>query len=301
MNTNAAVSEEIRILVLEDDSNMLELLCEALEEAGYEPRGARRPDAAIELASKVPFQLMISDIRMAGPTDGLGAVAGVKKFQPNIKVVMITGYASEDAPARAIGLQVDDYVYKPFRIPALLETVRRTLARKSGFWGPLLGIRNLLSAPLKLLEQSQQRRLQQLIELLEKEKQRVIQGYYVALRSKHISRSAALEIWDTLEGLEGQSLRLSDSAGEAAVQAVGAGYRKVFERLTYYEKTGHVGPAAARQPGQVTRAGFNQLVDSVQRGKLGLEELVWLLGSRHDPEKSRSLPQEMVASLWGAP
>ncbi len=300
MNTNAAVSEEIRILVLEDDSNMLELLCEALEEAGYEPRGARRPEAAIELASKIPFQLMISDIRMAGPTDGLGAVAGVKKFQPNIKVVMITGYASEDAPARAIGLQVDDYVYKPFRIPALLETVRRTLSRKSGFWAPLLGIRNLLAAPLKLLEQNQQRRLQQLIELLEKEKQRVLQGYYVALRSKHISRSAALEIWDTLEGLEGQSLGLRDSAGEAAVQLVGAGYRKVFERLAYYEKTGHVGSAAPRQPGQVTRAGFNQVVDSVQRGKLGLEELVWLLGSRHDPEKSRSLPQEMVASLWGA-
>ena len=165
MNTNAAVSEEARILVLEDDANMMELLCEALEEAGYEPRGARRPEAAVEMASKVPFHLMISDIRMAGATDGLGAVARVKKFQPNIKVVVITGYASEDAPARAIGLQVDDYVYKPFRIPALLESVRKTLSRKPGFWTPLLGIRNLLAAPLKLLEQSQQKRSQQLVEL----------------------------------------------------------------------------------------------------------------------------------------
>ncbi len=296
------MSEPVRILVLEDDSNMLELLCEALENAGYEPRGARRPEQAVEMARNVPFSLMISDIRMAGPTDGLGAIRGVKKFQPGIKVVVITGYASEDAPRRAIELQVDDYVYKPFRIPVMLEVIRRVLDRRRGLLAPLLELRKWLAAPLKLMDFGNAKRVQHLVNLLEKEKQKVFQGFFVAIRSKHLTRSAALDLWDSLENLEAETAGLPGHPTEAAVLALGSAYRKVFERLGYYEKTGNVVSSGTRSDGQVSRAGFNQLYDQIQSGQVGLEDLTQVLSARLNPARINelSVPQnEVLASLSG--
>jgi len=293
------MSEPVRILVLEDDLIMLELLCEALEGAGYEARGASGPERAVEMSRHVPFELVISDIRMAGATDGLGAVAGIKKFQPSIKVVMITGYASDDCPQRAIQLQVDDYVHKPFRVPVMLEVVRRVLARRNGFFSSFLNLRNLLAAPLRLMEGSQSRRVQSMLSLLEQEKDKVLKGYFVALRSKAISKSAALEIWDQLERLEHMSLSISQQPGEAAVQSVGSGYRKVYERVLYFEKTGHVAGAAPRQGGQVSRPGFGTLVDQVQGGQIGLEELVQVLAARAQPGPPEQLSPQLLVLLRG--
>ena len=287
------MSSQARILVLEDDSIMLELLCEALEGAGYEARGAGRPEQAVEMARKIPFEMVISDIRMAGPTDGLGAIAAIKKFQPGVKVVMITGYASDDCPRRAIELQVDDYVHKPFRVPAMLDVVRRTLNRRSGILAPLQGLRNFLSAPLRLMEKKNTKRVEQLVVLLEQEKQKVLQGFFVAIRSKAISKSAALDTWDQLERLEQLSARLPEQPTEAAVQSVGASYRKIYERIGYYEKTGHVANSAPRQPGQVSRPGFGAVMDRVQSGQVGLEELVQLLLVRLEPRRQPELSEPM--------
>jgi DNA-binding response OmpR family regulator len=294
------MNDSARILVLEDDSNMLELLCEALEDAGYEPRGARAPEQAVEMARTIPFNLMISDIRMAGATDGLGAIGAVKKYQPNIKVVVITGYANEDAPRRAIQLQVDDYVYKPFRIPVMLQSVRRVLDRRYGIFGTFASLKNLLTAPVRLLEQASLKKVEHLVKLLDKEKQRVLQALYVALRAKQMSRSAALEIWDQLEALESQAVQVFSRPNEADLQALGSGYRRVFERIAYFEKTGHVGASTTRQPGQVSRPGFGKLVEQVQSGEVGLDDLGSLLAARQDGDKTTGLQaglQELLKSL----
>lgn len=294
------MTDTARILVLEDDSNMLELLCEALEDAGYEPRGARGPEQAVEMARNIPFNLMISDIRMAGATDGLGAIGAVKKYQPNIKVVVITGYASEDAPRRAIQLQVDDYVYKPFRIPVMLQSVRRVLDKRYGIFNTFAGLRNLLVAPVRLLNAASMKRVEQLVKLLDVEKQKVLQAFFVALRSKSLSRSAALEIWDQLETLENQAVQVFMQPAEADLQSLGAGYRKVYERLAYYEKTGHVGSSTSRQPGQVTRPGFARLMEQIQGGELALDDLGRVLEARQNGQKGKALHaplQELLKSL----
>lgn len=286
-----------RILVLEDDSNMLELLCEALEEGGYEARGARAPEQALEMARKIPFHLIVSDIRMAGVTDGLGAIAAIKKIQPNARVVMITGYASSDAPRRAIQLQVDDYIHKPFRVPVLLDVVARVLSRRRGILAPFEGLRTLLGAPLKLLTESATRRLQRLTVLLEQEKQRVLQGFFLALRSRALSKSAALEIWDGLENLEAQGLRLSSDPKEESLQHLGSCYRQLYGRVCHYEKTGNVAGSAPRRVGQVGRNGFGVLVDQVQAGQVTLEDLIQVLWTRVQPEREAEL-EERLAPLY---
>jgi CheY-like chemotaxis protein len=230
----------------------------------------------------------------------LGAIGAVKKYQPNIKVVVITGYANEDAPRRAIQLQVDDYVYKPFRVPAMIQSVRRVLDRRYGVFNSFANMRNLLSAPMRLLEQASQRRLQHLIKLLEQEKQKVVQAFYVALRAKQMSRSAALEIWDHLELLEAQAVQAFTQATEASLQTLGAGYRKVYERIIYFEKTGHLGASNSRQPGQVSRPGFGKLTEQVQSGELGLDDISQVLAARQDRDKVGALAgplQELMRTL----
>lgn len=289
-----------RVLVLEDDFNMLESLLGVLRFHDYDPRGASDPQEAIDMAKIIPFQLAVSDIRMAGPTDGLGAIRGIKKFQPKIKVIMITGFADDDAARQAVGLMVDDYVHKPIKLQAFMEVVERVLHPPRSPFAPLAGLRKLLAAPIQLMNQAKAQKVGRLVVLLEQEKQRVVQAFFVALRAKGLSKSASLELWDQLEKLEGQWVQLASGPAEESIQALGVSYRKVFERLAHFQETGKVAASPPRDARAVTRQGFNTLLDQVQAGRVAQEELLLLLESRLQPGKATSLPlalQDLLKQL----
>lgn len=280
------MKEPVPILVLEDDLNMLESLCGVFRFHGYDPRAADDPGTAVDMAKIIPFPLVVSDIRMAGPTDGLGAIRRIKKFRPTAKVIMITGFADDEACRQAIELLVDDYVHKPIKLPVLMEVVERVLRPPSRQFSPLASLRTLLAAPLKLIDQVKAAKVQRMLGLLELEKQKVLQAFFVALRGKGISKSASLDLWDHLEKLEADWLRLPGTPTEEALQALGATYRKVFERLAHFQKTGNVATSSQREPRAVTRAGFATLLDQVQAGRVAQQELLLLLEARLEPAKA---------------
>ncbi len=255
------MKEPARVLVLEDDLNMLESLCGVLRFHGYDPRAADNPNTALELIKIIPFDLVISDIRLAGPVDGLEAVRLIKKYRPRFKVVMITGYADDEASRKAVEMLVDDYIHKPVKLAALMEVVERVLKPPTPQFSPLLGLRKLMEAPLKLMNQAKALKVQRMLGLLELEKQKVLQAFFVALRSKGLSKSAALELWDQLEALEADWLRLTGTPSEESLQAQGVAYRKVIERLAYFQRTGNVASSPPRDAQAATRAGFNSLLD----------------------------------------
>ena len=294
------MKELVPVLVLEDDLNMLETLCGVLRFHNFDARAADNPETAIELAKIIPFPLVLSDIRMAGPTDGLGAIRRIKKFRPKAKVIMITGFADDNSCRQAIELLVDDYVHKPIKLALLMEVVNRVLRPPTRNFSPLAGLRTLLAAPLKLLDHAKAQKVQRMLALLEVEKQRVLQAYFVALRASGLTKSAALELWDHLEKLEADWLRLPATPTEEALQALGITYRKVFERLAHFEKTGHVASSSSRDSSAVTRAGFNTLLEQVQSGRVAQEELLLLLESRLQADKASSLTpglQELLGQL----
>ncbi len=294
------MKEPVPILVLEDDLNMLESLCGVLRFHGYDPRPADNPDTALEMAKIIPFPLILSDIRMNGSTDGLGAIARIKRFRPKAKVVMITGFADDDACRRAIELMVDDYVHKPIKLPLLMEVVERVLRPPTRQFSPLIGLRSLLAVPLKLIDQVKAGKVQKMLVLLESEKQKVLQAFFVAIRAKGLSKSAALDLWDHLEKLEADWMRLPSTPTEEALQAVGVNYRKEFERLAHFQKTGNVASSTARDPRAVARAAFSTLVDQIQAGRIVHEDLLLLLEARLLPDKATSLPpplQELLRQL----
>jgi CheY-like chemotaxis protein/DNA-binding SARP family transcriptional activator len=117
-----------RVLVLEDNLVMLTAMSEALEDQGYEVVGVESSGAAVELARRQSFDLVVTDIRMEG-IDGLQALEQMQELQPRIHSMVVTGYSSEADSLRAIRLGAGDYMQKPFSLLDFTQRVGKLLAR----------------------------------------------------------------------------------------------------------------------------------------------------------------------------
>jgi len=114
--------QAIKILVLEDDPVMRETLSEALEDEGYSVVAVGSALEAVEAARRQAFDLVVTDIRMEG-MDGLEALERVKLQQPEVRSLVVTGYASEEDTLRAFKLSAAGYLKKPFRLEDFLQMV----------------------------------------------------------------------------------------------------------------------------------------------------------------------------------
>jgi putative two-component system response regulator len=115
-----------KILIVDDDPSMRDTLLVVLEDEGFEVTGAANGYEAISKIKETSFDLVICDIRMAG-IDGLDTLAALRKTQPELRSIVMTGYASQEDPIRAIKLGVDDYIYKPFDASQFLKSVRKSI------------------------------------------------------------------------------------------------------------------------------------------------------------------------------
>ncbi|MEW6283065.1 MAG: HD domain-containing phosphohydrolase, partial [Candidatus Eremiobacterota bacterium] len=118
-------TENLSLLILEDDAQVAASLERALKAHGYQVQVAQNAAQAVEIARRVPLDLILCDVRMPG-VDGLEALATLRTLQEGVRSIVMTGYASEDAPVRAIQNQVDDYLFKPVPLDRLLASIRRS-------------------------------------------------------------------------------------------------------------------------------------------------------------------------------
>lgn len=274
------------ILVIEDDPEMQALLVESLEDVGYSAQGAGSADKAFEAVKRFQFDLVISDIRMAGSTDGLGALEILKKRQPNLRCIVITGFAGNSEPGRAVTLAVDDYVYKPFKLPAFLATVKRVLNPPKTRYGDFLN--SILSAPKRLLEKIEASRQESVMGELRHNRDGCYQGLYISIRSKMLRKGAALEVWDKLEELEFSDLGLSDLAQR---------YRAVHLRLASLANNQLFGDPKARDQNSIDRNLFNRFYDRIQSGELLPEHVTTAARLRLAPPSGE---QSLADFVWGA-
>lgn len=125
------MSRPPRVLVLEDNPSMLKAMSDALEDQGYEVLAVGNSAAAIDLARRQAFDLVVTDIRMEG-LDGLEALEQVKQYQPQVNSMVVTGYSSEAESLRAIRLGAGDYLQKPFALADFTQRVERLLEKRPG-------------------------------------------------------------------------------------------------------------------------------------------------------------------------
>lgn len=118
-----------RVLLLEDDVELRGTLELVLEDEGFEVCVAGHAEEALAQAQSTAFDLIVADVRLPG-INGIEAVHRLRQQQPEIKTMVVTGYASEADSIRAIQVGVHEYLRKPFREAQFVEAVRRLLAQR---------------------------------------------------------------------------------------------------------------------------------------------------------------------------
>ena len=118
-----------RVLVVDDEQSMRELLAIMLRQVGYEVTAADGGEAAIKALETDAFDLVITDLRMR-KADGLAVLRAAKEHSPRTVVLVVTAFASTETAVEAMKLGAYDYVTKPFKLDELKLTIANALERK---------------------------------------------------------------------------------------------------------------------------------------------------------------------------
>lgn len=114
------------ILVVDDELDIRELVSGVLEDEGYETRTAADSDAALEAIAARRPSLVILDVWLQGSRlDGLDLLAEIKRRDPSIAVLVISGHGNLDTAVAAIRQGAADFIEKPFQAERLLLMVER--------------------------------------------------------------------------------------------------------------------------------------------------------------------------------
>jgi two-component system phosphate regulon response regulator PhoB len=124
-------SDKVRILFVEDDLSLQKSIAYILEEKGYEVICTRTGEEAIDLARKMPPDLILLDLILPG-MDGFSVCEILKKDHQTEKIfiIMLTGRKMIDEIVKGLELYADDYIVKPFEPKILIARIHAVLRRK---------------------------------------------------------------------------------------------------------------------------------------------------------------------------
>jgi excisionase family DNA binding protein len=118
--------ERPRVLVVDDEASIRELLSKTLALAEYDVDTAPDGRTAIERLRRGHYDLLIADLKMPG-LDGLSLIREAKRLIADLPVIIITGFSTESSAIEAVNLGVAGYLTKPFRVPQVLAAAARAL------------------------------------------------------------------------------------------------------------------------------------------------------------------------------
>lgn len=124
----AAASSRPRVLVVDDEASIRDLLAKTLALAEYEVDVAPDGRSALDRMRMYPYDLLIADLKMPG-MDGLSVIREAKRYKTDLPVIVITGFSTESSAIEAINLGVSGYLTKPFRVPEVLKQAEKALGR----------------------------------------------------------------------------------------------------------------------------------------------------------------------------
>lgn len=118
-----------RLLLVDDEIPFVENLLKLLSRRGYEVSTAHDGDTALRIVQEREFDVVILDQNMPGK-DGITVLRELKKIQPHLEVVILTGYGSVDMALKGFELGIYDYTSKPIHLGDLEAKIRQAFQRK---------------------------------------------------------------------------------------------------------------------------------------------------------------------------
>ena len=123
------VLSRAKILVVDDEKNVLVTVVAILEQEGYDVDAAPDGQTAIAMIRSQQYDLVMTDLKMPG-VDGLAVLEEVRQTSPSTVTLMMTGYGSVDTALEALQRGAYEYLLKPTEVADLKAAVRRSLERK---------------------------------------------------------------------------------------------------------------------------------------------------------------------------
>jgi two-component system response regulator PilR (NtrC family) len=118
-----------RILIVDDEQSMREMLSIMLRKEGYDVLAAANGEAALDVLQNEIFDLVITDVRM-GQVGGIEVLRAVKDLSPETVVIMITAYASTETAVDAMKMGAYDYITKPFKNEEIRMVIQKALEKR---------------------------------------------------------------------------------------------------------------------------------------------------------------------------
>ena len=120
------MSKTGRILVVDDEPHLLDLLVDVISEEGYHVDGVATGTAALHIARNEEYHVALLDYQL-GDMTGLALSKELRRAAPNLKVILMTAHASLDMAVKAIQADVYDYMIKPIDSNHLKRSVANAL------------------------------------------------------------------------------------------------------------------------------------------------------------------------------
>src|SRR5438552_1158437 len=143
-----------RVLVIDDEPGIRELLSRELVTHGYRVEAAANGQEALEKIEPGKYQVALCDLNMP-KLGGLEAMEGIRKRDPGVEVIMMTGYATVETAVAAMKKGAYDFVQKPFNLKEVLALVEKSIEKSD-----LKSIVQQLREAKKKLEETQMQLIQ---------------------------------------------------------------------------------------------------------------------------------------------
>jgi ActR/RegA family two-component response regulator len=117
-----------RLLFVDDEETLCVSLAAILVKHGFTVTTAATVGEALQQIMSQKFDVLLSDLNIGNPGDGLTVVSAMRRTQPEAVTMILTGYPAFETALEAIRQQVDDYIVKPANIPALVNAIEGKLA-----------------------------------------------------------------------------------------------------------------------------------------------------------------------------
>jgi CheY-like chemotaxis protein len=124
----AAGRTPVRLLAIDDQAVILDLISAMGKSLGYEVRTASRGEDGQRLADQIDFDLILTDLALPD-ISGLEVAQYIHQRRPDLPIVLVTGWSTRMTPQERLAVGIQEVLYKPFRIEQLTALVQRLVNR----------------------------------------------------------------------------------------------------------------------------------------------------------------------------